>query len=128
MATANTIFSRFRIVKLLFRAMASSAVTAPDVLIGVQDDAFDAADNPTTTQDVLQLRCSAILYANQTVPVEFEWKPIEPTKWYYTSAEISGDLRFTNPATLWLGATGSGGVVNIEMHYTLEFEGAIDAT
>jgi len=124
----NGVYSRYRIVKLLFRILSTIPVTTNTLIVGIQDDSGFANDNPTTQADILQLRCSSIVYPTQTIPTEFEFKPFDIQKWYYTTPESNtSDSRFTTQASIYI-SLGANASVPIEMHYTLEFEGAVDAT
>jgi len=127
MVAASLIFSRYRFVKLLFRVFIPVGGTS-NLIVGLLDDSANSiSDLPTTFNDVAQLRCSTIVYGGVTVPTEFEWKPIDPLRWYYVDAESSGgaDTRFVNPCTLCQFIAGATSVL-YEIHYTIEFEGASD--
>jgi len=126
MVAASLIFSRYRFVKLLFRIVNQSV--SSNLIVGLLDDASTSlGDLPTTFNDVAQLRCSTLVYFGLTVPTEFEWKPIDPLKWYYVDSESTGsaDPRFTTPLTLCQFSSASSPLL-YEVHYTIEFEGASD--
>jgi len=127
MASANLIFARYKIVKLIIQVRPLLGQTT-NTVFGILDDVINsAATLPTTFNDVYQLRCSAIISPGQTVPTIFEWKPVDPDKWYYTEGDIGGDNRFTVPAGL-VAFSSSGTVLPVEFHYTIEFEGATDTS
>jgi len=128
MTSINSVYSRYRLIKLLFRFCAPFVSSGQNLYIGVQDDSGTDSDNPTTQADIIQLRCSTVMYGTVTQPTEFEWKPIDKEKWYYTSSEIGGDPRFLIPAVLWFSTGVASSTLTGEIHYTIEFAGAIDAS
>jgi len=122
-AQVATIFTRWRVIKIILRI----PPVVNGVIMGILDDsASSILDLPTTASDVLQLRCSTLATAGNTSNTEFEWKPIDEQKWYYTDAETAGgDNRFITPGTFVLWGFGVATIL-VEVHYTLEFEGATE--
>jgi len=120
-----SVFSRFRVNRLIIRFLATTSLGGNAVL-GIVDDTTGEGDNPTTPADVLELRCSAIAMGNETVPVIFNWSPVDRTKWYYTFTGASGsDPRLVVPATLY-GASGNASTVDVEVDFDVTFKGAVD--
>jgi hypothetical protein len=125
-AYAN-LFARWRIVRILLSPVlsASSSSTTP-VAVGFLDDTHLTGDAPTTLDDVVQLRCSAIFSSSSTVETDIEFRPVDPKTWYYTENEsTASDARLYIPSSLWFLSSGSSSTVGFLMSYELEFEGAV---
>jgi hypothetical protein len=121
----SSVFSRYRINRLIIRFLATQSLGGNAVL-GVVDDATVEGDAPTTPQDVLECRCSAIAMGNETVPVIFNWSPVDRSKWYYTFTGASGsDPRLTVAATLYAASTNTS-TVDVEIDFDVTFKGAVD--
>jgi len=121
----STVFSRYRINRLIVRFLSTTSLGG-NAVIGIVDDSPGEGDAPATPQDVLELRCSAIAMGNETVPVIFNWSPVDRTKWYYTFTGASGsDPRLTTVATMY-GASGNVSTVDVEVDYDITYKGAVD--
>jgi len=126
-AAMAAIYSRYRFkyirVKFLFTGGSYTGA------MGVYDDATGAeGGNPTTLSNVSELRASGTSLGGQTTPVFFEWKPADPSLWYYTSAGQSGsDVRLVNSGILYaISASATGVMYGVEVDYCLVYKGAVD--
>jgi len=125
-------YARYRIVRLMFRATPSfaslsgtgSGAAVPFVIGCLDDWSGEGSTNaPTTVNGVLSLRSSVLVGGTDTK--EFEWKPLDVSKWYYTY-EGAGDQRFVVPVSLYVAeaaAVTGQSASNIEVHFTIEFAG-----
>lgn len=113
----QNIFTRYRFKSLKFKFLSpvSSAV-------GVQDDVTISGLAPTTTTGIAELRCSGTSLGGQTIPTEFEWKPLDPKRWFYTQTTAS-EPRTSYTGIVYVGS-GSASTVSVEIDYVLVFSGA----
>jgi hypothetical protein len=122
------IFSRYRFKSIRVKFMGASVGTGLSatgiVALGFQDDISITAANPANFQDVSELRCSATSFAAETVPTYFEWTPVDKNLWYYTTNDLT-ESRLSTSAVLWAAGTPAA-TADIELDYTLVFQGAID--
>jgi len=128
-----TIFSRYKFKYLRVKFMACN--TATTVLngggvLGFYDDSSTTEGQaPTTASGVLEMRCSGSNMTGETVPTEFLWTPVDPLKWYATTAGSAGsDVRLVEPAVLYSsGLVGTTTVAfDCEIDYCIVFKGAVD--
>jgi len=127
----STIFSKYRFKYLRFRFLpytANTATAAAYASFGVLDDgAAPVGETPITTAGVMELRCSGSAFANQTVPTQFEWRPVDPA-WRFTSSESSGgDIRLTFSGYLFGVSTIAATASTVEVDYCVVFKDAVDA-
>jgi hypothetical protein len=126
-------YTKFRWLKMLFRVFPPTSSTTGAVLgnnyaIGVEDDFSGeggSVPNPSGVRSVMQLRCSTMFGEGITVPIEFQWAPLDKDRWFYIEAGgSSSDGRFNIPATL-IVASSVTQTVNfcVEIHYTVEMSG-----
>lgn len=120
------IFSRYRFKYLKVKMLsATTSGSAGFCALGVLDDTNSiAGDLPTTFQGVAELRCSGTSLLNQTIPTQWEWSPVDKTRWYYTQPD-STDTRFQNSGVLLLASNGIG-TTSIEIDFCIVFKGASD--
>jgi hypothetical protein len=128
----SALYTRYRFKYIRFRFLVDPSTTSVAnqfTVFGVLDDGYVGTGTaPTTVDDVMNLRCSAIALGNQTVPTEFVWRPRDATKWYYTTPETSiGDLRLAYSGVVY-SATSIVTTFNIEIDYSIVFAGAMDTT
>jgi hypothetical protein len=127
-------FQRFRITRLLacWRPIFGTS-TSGRVGVGFSDDPFPTASlipTPVTPVQIDELRCSHVdsIYRD----VEVEWRPIEPSTWYYVDPTIGGsaaDQRLEYPGALTAAIDQSsvaGLAGTIALYYDITFEGAVD--
>jgi len=114
-------FTKWRILSLqLIWPIPSSTATA----YGVFDDDGVATDLPSTNIGVYELRVSSLALTNQSAYTE--WKPIDKSKWYYTSGQSSAnDIRDYCPCSLVAYNNGAGTAFNVECYYTIELSGGL---
>jgi hypothetical protein len=126
------VFTKYRIIKAIFKHVPQSGSAAPGrVYMGVADEVGGEGGSSPIPQDYLgitALRCSTNVSLGGEG--EFEWKPIDPNKWYYVfTAGTTNDQRFTVPGSFYAVTDGFGnsGTFNsrIEAYFTLEFAGDI---
>jgi len=124
-------FSRYRIIKAIFKHVPQQGSNAPGrVYMGVNDDNGGEGGSSTVPQDYLQI---AELRTSTNISLggegEFQWKPIDPEKWYYTYTTTGNDGRQSVPGTFYAITDGFGnsGAFNsrIEALMTVEFAGDI---
>jgi len=124
-------FARYRIIKAIFKHVPQNGSnTAGRVYMGCADDNGGEGGTSVTPADYLQI---AALRTSTNISLggegEFEWKPLDPSKWYYTYTTTGNDGRQTVPATFYAfsDAFGNSGAFNsrIEAYFTLEFSGDI---
>jgi hypothetical protein len=124
-ATIAATYARFRILKLhLF--MPQLPVSGPWYSpFAVIDDSNLGDEIPATAEGIYESRTSCLILSNGGATLE--WKPVDPTKWYYTNAESSGtDDRLVIPATLVAYYNGVGtATMGVECFYTLELSGSV---
>jgi hypothetical protein len=133
-AIANQ-FSKWRIEKLIFQitppyVSTTGVRSAYPTIVGVMDDNSGEGGSvqiPDTYAEIDSLRCSRLQVGDE--PLQFKWNPINYNTWYYTEAGVGGnsDPRLVIPASI-VYLNGAGAVSNIELHYTLRFEGAKQST
>jgi len=121
-----TTFSRYRVKSLNFKFI--SQITSSgigSVSLGLVDDAAGEGEQPTDLNQVSELRCSASNFTAQTIPTEFQWRPLDPFKWYYlTGGVTNSDIRLVNPSSLYVASTEAGQSVVMEVDYVIVFKGA----
>jgi hypothetical protein len=131
-ASLATIFSRFRINRLIFKATFVNNTTALSTtgVVGVLDDATTTeGDAPISASSVLELRCSGSYLQSQTVPLELSWQPVDKSKWYYTQNGVSGsDARLVEMGVAYAASPATGVVVSLEIDYDVTFKGATDTS
>jgi len=137
-------FERYRIVKISIKFRSSTPSTVSGHLyMGVHDDSASTAVQPSTGDQVLNLRTSSSfnVWKDNTIT----YVPIDKERWYYVNPEsTSGDSRLVTQATLYIASAPSGfafpvadtppttvyalnyvaslGEVDVEYHYV--FDGA----
>lgn len=124
-------FSRYRIIKAIFKHVPQNGSNAAGrVYMGVADDNGGEGGSSVVPQDYLQiteLRTSTNISLGGEG--EFQWKPLDPNKWYYTYTTTGNDGRQSVPATFYSVTDGFGnsGAFNtrIEAFFTLEFAGNV---
>jgi len=123
------IFSNYRIKYLKFKWMGISSGTASSFAMGVLDDASGAEGNaPTTINGILEQRCSSSAFSEESVPTEFEYKPVDTRLWYKTQPGSSGsDPRLSVNGVLY-AASNAAGAVQLEVDYCFVFKGATDVS
>jgi hypothetical protein len=127
-----TIFSRFRFLSVAMRFLSNvnGATQSSTVMAGVLDDASGTeGDAPTSPAGVLEQRCSALVLQNQTVPVDFIWRPVDRNLWYATTTGSStSDPRLVFPGVLYYGNANaaSAATVQVELDWEISFKGATD--
>jgi len=139
-ATAGTMFLRYRIKSLVFQfRSALPVVTAGAVALGIADDTAVTSASLTTPQQVIALRTSRMAHPYQNVSLR--WSPIDKQKWFFLNPESSAaDARWTNPCTVFVvhsdtigfwstsstftALTNGSAVYAYDIHYVVEFEGA----
>jgi len=122
-ASISSDYLRWRVKSLRVRflgSLASGSGTSGFVSMGVLDDVNYAGEPPTTVSGVSELRCSATTFLSQTVPVNFEFRPLDKSRWYYCTS-VSND-RFDSVGTLYAAATAGG--ISYEIDYSIVFAGA----
>jgi len=120
------IFSKYRIKSILIKFISSGTITGQTGM-GLLDDAPLEGDGPTSYSGMLEMRCTAANFNAQTIPTEFEWFPVDKSKWYFTSTGATGsDQRLVIPAILF--AACSTGTTNLtyQLDFTYVFAGSID--
>lgn len=126
------VFTKYRIIKAIFKHVPQQGSAFPGrVYMGVADEVGGEGGSSPIPLDYLgisALRCST--NASLGGEGEFEWKPIDPDKWYYVyTAGSTNDQRFSVPGTFYAvtDAFGNSGSFNsrIEAYFTLEFAGDI---
>jgi hypothetical protein len=123
-----SIFTMYKVKRLLFKFCGVVGSSAVGAAAGVYDDVSTSADIPTTLSDVAQLRCSALALPGNTVPVFFEYKPVDAKRWYYTTSD-SGDSRLVVYGLVYAAAvSGSSGSFFCEVDYELVYKGAADVS
>jgi len=116
-------FSRYRINRLWFKFFPDGA--NPATVMGIVDDSSaETGDVPTTTSGLLELRCSGVALAGQTVPTIVEYKRLD-NLWRYCQAGASGDPRLYNQAAFYMAVSAAAGAVTVEMDFDITFKGAI---
>jgi hypothetical protein len=125
------LYSRYRFKSVRIRYLdnnTNTSTTAQFLVCGILDDTTASGTVPTTVDDVMNLRCSAVAFGDQTVPTEFTWRPLDSEKWYYTSPEsTTSDSRFEYPAAFYVvGSTTA--TATIEIDVSIVFKGAADST
>jgi len=130
-ATLAGAYARYRIIKAIFKQVPTLGYGAQGrVYMGVSDDNGGEGGTSVVPADYLQisaLRCSTNVSLGGEG--EFEWKPVDPDKWYYTYTTTGNDGRQTVPGTFYCISDGFGqsGTFSgrIEAFFTLEFAGDI---
>jgi hypothetical protein len=126
-AALGNVFTQYRFKDIAIKFMTAAPGSASINVLGVYDDDPTASSSeiPTTFAGVVDLRCATTDFTIQTTPSLLFWKPIDPSRWYYTQLGGTGaDPRFSVSAVLYGAAnTGSTSVV-AEVDYTLVFKGA----
>jgi hypothetical protein len=121
------IFTQFRLKYIGIKATCSTAATSGTPVgctFGIYDDVSNTADLPTTVNDVLQLRSSALSLPYQTVPTELVWRPVDTQVWKYTTSD-SGDARFTVFGCLVVASAPTGNsLFTAEIDYELVYKGS----
>jgi hypothetical protein len=123
-------YSRYRIVKMIIRYVpACGTTTSGRVALGILDDASgDVGTVPATVPSISALRCSRLIQPFKDT--EFEYKPVDPMKWYYLVDIAGQDQRFVIQATflscgdLFASTTTAG---SVELLYTVQFDGAFSS-
>jgi len=126
----SELFARYKVNYVRVKFLGATTGTSPGIVaVGFQDDASGAeGDAPTTTAGLIELRCSATSFSNQTTPTELVFRPAS-RDWYYCQPGASGsDPRLAVTAILYasLTAAASPGTLNAEIDYSITFKGAVD--
>jgi len=130
-ATLAGIYSRYRVIKAIFKQVPTSgSTTIGRVYMGVVDDTGGEGGSsviPASMNDITALRCST--NAGLGEDGEFQWKPLDPDRWYYVYTANTYDQRFSVPGTFYsktepFGQTGTFSTT-IEGYFTLEFAGDV---
>jgi hypothetical protein len=120
----QNIYTRYRLKSLKVKYLqASLSGTIGSVAVGVQDDVLITGLAPTTTQGIAELRCSSTAFANQTVPSEFEWEPLDKKRWYYTQT-TSAEPRTATYGSMFYSSSAPNGNLSVEIDYVFVFAGA----
>jgi len=128
LAGFNSLYMRWRILKL---AIYLTRLTTGDIdpvsvgAFGIIDDP-ESGNPPTTTNDILALRCSTLPSGLTTSQNELYWNPVDPDRWYFTTGGSSvSDPRFSTPAALCFFNEGVATLsASFLVYYTVEMEGA----
>jgi len=124
-ASISSDYLRWRIkaLRIRFLGVVSTTTSAASgfTSMGVLDDVNYAGEPPTTVSGVSELRCSATTFSNQTVPVNFEFRPLDKSRWYYCTS-VSND-RFDSVGTLYV-ASSSATTISYEVDFSIVFSGA----
>jgi len=122
------VFTRYKIKDLTIKFMSAAAggTNASVSALGVIDDSSATSpDVPTSFPDVVNLRCSATDFSNQTMPTYLKYVPVDRDLWYYCQAGVTGsDPRLSNLANLYGACSGTGISVAFQIDYTIVFKGA----
>jgi len=127
-----TVYSRFRILKLVFRvspATSTTVINNAPFATGIMDDNSGeggSVPDPTSMTGIMALRCSSLNTSSDDT--YFKWNPLDPAKWYYSTSGSSGDNRLVVPGSFYISALPTGYTAYIEMHMTVQFAGASSAT
>jgi hypothetical protein len=121
------LFTSFRFKYLRIKFMLLSSATPVSGAVGVLDDASGAeGDAPSSLNGILEQRCSASSFSNQTTPTEFTWEPVDKRLWYKCFPGSSGsDERLVTSGVLY-AATNNPGAVQMEVDFCIVFKGATD--
>jgi len=128
----SNVFSDFRVKQIVVRFLGATNTgtgSSSLAILGWLDDAdTDEGDAPTILSDILEMRCSATNFQNQTTPTEFIYRPTDTKLWYKCSAGHSGsDPRWTYPARLFGGSNVSSNV-QVELDISIVYKGAVDVS
>lgn len=128
-SSMSALYLRYRIREVVFRilpvGLSAGGVSGNIVPVGIfDDDGATSPSPPTTVAQITQLRCSRLVGANQTVPTDFVWVPIDKSKWYYCQAESTGDPRLIVQASIFT-FTAPTDVLSMQVFYSIEFEGSV---
>jgi hypothetical protein len=121
-------YTRYRINKLLFRAFPANAAIDVDtsVAFAVIDD--PSSVQPTSFDQLANFRCSRAALGNRqdSSNLEFEWVPVDRSKWYYVLDDnVSlADARFAAPCTFVAICGTTAGTCTFQVYYDITFEGA----
>jgi hypothetical protein len=123
-ASISSDYLRYRIKWFRIRFLGTSVGTSSGgfTSMGVLDDVGYSGEPPTTGSGVSELRCSATVFTNQTDPTVFEYRPVDPKKWYYCIAS-SGNDRFDAVGTVY-AVSSAATSVSYEVDYCVVFAGA----
>jgi len=125
-ASISSDYLRWRVKSLRIRFLGEVSGTGNGggfTSMGVLDDVNYAGEPPTSVSGVAELRCSASTFTSQTIPVNFDFRPLDPKRWYYCTS-VSND-RFDSVGTLYAGTSGSGtAAISYEVDFSIVFSGA----
>jgi len=128
-ASFSALFARYKLNFVRFKFFLNSTTSSGNGALGVLDDASTAEGNaPTSASGVLELRCSASNFAQQTTPTEFVWRP-KPSLWLFCQQGASGsDPRLTVSGLVYGATSGSGstGIFNTEIDISVSYKDAVD--
>jgi len=124
------IFARYKINYIRLKYLTSQTATgANSVVLGFQDDASGAeGDGPSSTAGLLEYRCSAVTFVNQTIPQELSYQPASRNWYFCTPGATGSDPRLSISAILWASSLNVIAGVNaqVELDYSITFKGAVD--
>jgi len=125
-ASISSDYLRWRIKSLRIRFLgnpsaAGTGAASGFTSMGVLDDVNYAGEPPTSISGVSELRCSATTFISQTIPVNFEFRPLDKSCWYYCTS-VSND-RFDSVGTLYI-ASSAASSVSYEVDFSIVFSGA----
>ncbi len=126
-------FERWRIIKLIFKPVFVTSTASTAFAYGITDDSNITSSlsfSQITQQrvnNVAQIAASTDLATLGVSSGEFVWKPIDPTKWYYTTTPSGSDIRLTYPACFVAATEAASQTVNLKyvLFFTIEFEGQV---
>jgi hypothetical protein len=97
-------FERYKIVQMSFHFRSSTPSTVSGHLyMGVHDDAAATAAQPTTGDQLLNLRTSTSF--NVWKDATITYVPVDKERWYYTNPEATAsDSRFVTQATFYIAS------------------------
>jgi len=128
------LYARWRIIKLVLQNGPTNVTssTATFQAYGIVDDYTAEGGSvplPTSIAEVVELRCARTNLSSVN-PSEIEWKPLDPSKLYYSqsgAAATPADPRFAIPGTLVvISNNATAPSLSFVVYYTIEFEGAFD--
>lgn len=126
-------FERWRIVKLIFKPVSVTSTASTAFAYGITDDS--EVVSTITFSNITQLRVNNVAAIGVTTDLatlgvssgEFVWTPVDPDKWYYTTAVSGGDIRLTYPGSFVAATEASSQTVSLKyvLYFTIEFEGQV---
>lgn len=122
----QVVFTKYRFNEVVISfCPGSSTGTSGICYLGFLDDSPAEGDQPVSGPGVMELRCSAVNFAGQTVPSLCRWKPNDRIWRYNYGGMGTVDARLVNAGTVYVYIP-SGIVVNFFVQYSMTFKGATD--